>query len=77
VICPICRQAEIVDRLISVAFARGEFRLAVNHVPARICPHCEEAYLGEDIVVKLLQDADEMSKAGILENVIEYNYNGL
>jgi YgiT-type zinc finger domain-containing protein len=76
-ICPICRQTEIVDRRTRVIFARDEFQLVVKNVPARICPSCDEAYVGEDVVVKLLQDADKMSKAGILENVIEYKDNGL
>ena len=57
----------------SVNFERGEFRLVVNNVPARICPSCGEAYVDEEVAVKLLQDAEEMSKAGINDDVIEYN----
>ena len=71
--CLICRQAETVDGLTSVHFERGEMKLVVNSVPARICPNCGEAYVAEDIAVQLLRDAEEMSKAGILEDVIEYN----
>lgn len=72
-ICLICRQAEILDDLTSVLFERGEFRLVVNSVPARVCPNCGEAYVDEEIAVHLLQDADEMSKAGILDVVSEYS----
>ena len=72
-ICVICRQAEIVDGLTSVKFERGEMRLVVNNVPARICPRCEEAYVEEEVAAQLLRDAENTSKAGMLDNVIEYN----
>jgi len=72
-ICLICRQAETIDGLTTIHFERGEMKLTVNNVPARVCPSCEEAYVDEDVAVQLLQDAEEMSKAGVMENVIEYN----
>lgn len=72
-ICLICRQAEIVAGLTSVNFERGEFRLVVNKVPARICPACGEAYVDEKIAVQLLQVAEEASRVGVLECVVEYN----
>jgi len=71
--CLICRQAETIDGLTSVNFERGEMRLIVNHVPAHVCPSCGEAYVDEEVTLQLLQDAEEMSKAGILDGVIEYN----
>jgi YgiT-type zinc finger domain-containing protein len=72
-ICLICRQAEIVNGLTSVKFVRNEFRLVVNDVPARICPSCKEAYVGEDVTMQLLRNAEELFNAGVLEKVIEYN----
>ena len=71
-ICLICRMAETVDGLTTVHFERGEMRLVVNHVPARICPSCGEAYVEEDVAVKLLEEAEEMSAAGEFDDVIEY-----
>jgi len=72
-ICLICRQAEIVGGLTSVNFERGELKLTVNNVPARVCPGCGEAYVDEDVAVRLLRDAEEMSAAGMMEGVVEYN----
>ena len=72
-ICLICRQAELADGLTSVTFERDEMRLVVNHVPARICPSCGEAYVDEGVAVQLLQDAESMSAAGEMDEVIEYN----
>ena len=72
-ICLICRQTEIVAGLTSVNFERGEFRMVVNKVPARICPGCGEAYVDEKTAVQLLQDAEETSRAGVLDCVVEYN----
>ena len=71
-ICLICRQAEPVNGLTSVRFERGEMRLVINNVPARVCPSCGEAYVDEEVAVKLLRDAEEMSKAGISDDRQEY-----
>lgn len=71
--CLICRQTETIDGLTSVNFERGEMMLVVNNVPARVCPSCGEAYVDQEVAVKLLRDAEEMSRAGINNDVIEYN----
>jgi YgiT-type zinc finger domain-containing protein len=73
VICLICRQAETVDGLTSVHFERGEMKLMVKDVPARVCPSCGEAYVEEDVALRLLRGAEEMSKAGMLEAVRAYD----
>ena len=57
------------DGLTSVIFERGELRIVVNNVPAHICLSCGEAYVDEDIAVKLLLDAEEVSKTGKLDVV--------
>jgi YgiT-type zinc finger domain-containing protein len=72
-ICLICRMAEIIDGFTSVNFERGEIRLVVNRVPARICPNCGEAYVGEDIASQLLRIASQMSEAGVFEVECEYS----
>lgn len=71
-ICLVCRQAETVDGLASVHFERGEMRLTVNHVPSRICPSCGEAYVEEQVAVSLLRGAEEMSVAGEMDCVRDY-----
>jgi YgiT-type zinc finger domain-containing protein len=73
-ICLICRQAATVDGLTSVHFERGEVRLVVNHVPARICPSCGEAYVDEEVAVSLLRKADAMSAAGEMDGRVEYHH---
>jgi YgiT-type zinc finger domain-containing protein len=73
-ICLICRQAEILDGLTSISLERGEVRLVVNNIPARVCPNCGEAYVDELIAAQLLREAEEMSAAGILEYVREYDF---
>lgn len=76
-ICLICRQAETLDGLTSLHFERGEMRLVVNHVPARVCPSCGEAYVEESVAVKLLREAETMSAAGEMDAVIKYNGENL
>jgi len=72
-ICLICRQAETVDGLTSVHFERGEMRLVVNRIPARICPSCREAYVEADVALQLLRAAEAMSAAGEMDGEVEYN----
>ena len=73
-ICLICRKAETVEGLTHIEFARGEFRLIVKSVPARICPGCGETYAAEAIVVSkgaaaltidALAKAMNISKGGV------------
>ena len=71
-ICLICRQAELVDGLTTVHFERGELRLIVNNVPARLCPVCGEAYVEAEVAVHLLRDAEALSVAGELDGDIQY-----
>jgi len=72
-ICLICRQAEVVDGLTSAVFERGEMKFVINNVPARVCPSCGEAYVTQEVTVKLLQDAEELSAVGIMDAVREYD----
>lgn len=71
-ICLLCRQAETVDGVTSVCFERGEVRLVVNNVPARVCPSCGEAYVEEQVAVSLLREAEAMFAAGELDAVRNY-----
>ena len=72
-ICLICRQADVVYGLTSITFERGEMRLVISNVPANVCPSCGEAYVDEDIAIQLLQDGEEMSAAGAMDDVMEYS----
>jgi len=67
--CLVCRQAETTPGFTSVSFARGELRLAVDRVPAWICPHCGESYLEEDVAIRLLGDVEAISNKGNIEGV--------
>jgi YgiT-type zinc finger domain-containing protein len=71
-ICLICRQAKLVGGLTTVQLERGEIRLVVNDVPARICPDCGEAYLDVDVAERLLQTAEDRSSAGKMDEILEY-----
>lgn len=71
--CIICTQPEIVDGFTSVNFERGEFQLVINNVPARVCPNCREAYVSENVAIRLLQIAEEVMSQGIIDDAVEYS----
>lgn len=71
-ICLICRQGMTMEGLTSITFAREELKFVVNHVPARVCPHCGEAFIAQVVAERLLLDAEEKSRTGELDDVREY-----
>ena len=61
------------DGFTSVTFERDEMKFIVNNTPAHVCPSCGDAYVGEDVAVRLVRDAEEMSTAGMMDEVVEYD----
>ena len=73
-ICLVCRQADTVDGLTSVMFERGEIRLVINAVPARVCPQCGEAFVEEAVAVRLLEISEAVVASGDLDGAVEYDH---
>ena len=72
-ICLICRQGEIQDGFTSIELQRGDIYLMITHVPARVCLNCDEAYVEQEVAVRLLQSAEDTLDAGILDTQYEYS----
>ena len=70
--CLICRQVEIAIGFTSVTFERGEFRLVVNNIPARICPSCGDAYVDEEVATSLLRQVECISAEGVMDDAVGY-----
>lgn len=70
--CVICRQSQLVEGITSVNFERGEMRLVIDDVPAQVCPGCGEAHVSEDVAEQLLEGAEGIYQAGILEDRLGY-----
>ena len=70
--CLICRRAQLVQGMTDVTLQRNDRKIVVKSVPARICPGCGEAYVEEHVAVRLLNDAERVSKKGEHENQIEF-----
>jgi YgiT-type zinc finger domain-containing protein len=71
-ICLICRHAKMVEGMTSIIFERGKIQFGVSNVPAYICTSCGDAYVEADVAVKLLRDAEEISRAGIRDVIREF-----
>lgn len=72
-ICLICRKAQIVESFTTVEFERGEFKLVVNNVPARICPSCQESFVEEGVAARLLNMARQRFESGTLDTECKYS----
>ena len=70
--CLICREAELVGGQTSVHFERNEMKYVIHHVPAQVCPRCNEAYVNENVAETLLRMADEIFASGVIESITEY-----
>ena len=70
--CFICNQAGTKPSRTSVLLERGHLSLTITNVPARICPHCGEAYADEAVTVILLRQAEMMARAGMKVDMQEY-----
>jgi YgiT-type zinc finger domain-containing protein len=70
--CFICNHAETGTGRISVQLERGQVRLTINNVPARICPNCGETYAVESVAANLLRQAERLARAGTKVEACEY-----
>ena len=74
--CMLCNQAETLPGTTSVLLERDHLSLTVTDVPARICPHCGEAYADEIVASNLLRQAEKMTRAGMKVGVRTYQQAG-
>ena len=71
-ICLVCRNAQLLDGLVSINFERDEFKAVINLVPAQVCPACGEAYLAEEVTEEILSQAEKLSHEGMMEIIQDY-----
>jgi len=72
-ICLICRNAELIKGFASVELERDEIKLKIERVPALVCSACGEAYLEEDVTLRLLAEAEDMSDMGMIEGIRDFS----
>ncbi len=53
--CLVCKEFETEDGTTKVTLARGELKVRVKNIPARICPNCGEEYVDEKAAARLLK----------------------
>ena len=54
---------------------RGELRLLIKNVPARICPACGEAFSDKDVSIRILKEAEMLAVEGL--RIVERDYEYL
>ena len=70
--CVICRNGDTSPGTTTVTLQRGSLTLIVRGVPAAICKTCGEAYVDQASATRLLQTAEQASKAGIQVEIREF-----
>ena len=70
--CVICKHGETRDGFATVTFERNGATIVVKSVPAKVCGNCGEEYLDEEIVARLMEQAEEAARCGVQVHVREY-----
>ena len=73
--CMICDLADVVAGTTEVHLERGELRLLIKNVPARICPACGEAFSDKDVSIRILKEAEMLAVEGL--RIVERDYEYL
>lgn len=69
--CPICRQGATREATVTVALDRPVVRpgesttIVFRGVPAEVCDHCGEQYVGEEATSALLGQAHAAASSGV------------
>lgn len=71
-ICLVCRKAQTVDGLTSALFERGEMKLEITSIPARVCPDCGDAVVEENVALELLKGLEDLAGLGVKQEIREY-----
>lgn len=70
--CVICKQAEVRPGKATITLERGAATLVVKGVPARVCPNCGEEYVEDEVLKRLLKQAEEAARSGVQVDIREY-----
>ena len=70
--CVICKHGETELSTTTMTLERGGAVVAFKEVPAQVCTNCGEAYVDEEISVKLLSMAEQSVRDGIEIGVRKY-----
>ena len=70
--CVICKQGDTAVLTTTVTLERGDTVLVIRDVPADVCTNCGEAYVGEDVAVRLLEDVEAAVRDGIEIDIRRY-----
>jgi len=70
--CILCKKAETRPGLTDVTLERDGFRLVIKNTPTQICPNCGEAYAEEEVAMRLLAAAENLTDSAMLTDIQEY-----
>jgi len=70
--CVICKNGETRDGTATVTLERGGATIVVKSVPVQVCEICGEEYIDESVTARLMEQAEQAAKDGVLMDVREY-----
>ncbi|MFA6450012.1 MAG: type II toxin-antitoxin system MqsA family antitoxin [bacterium] len=70
--CVICKNGETREGLATVTLERNGATIVIKSVPAKVCDNCGEEYVNEEIMARLMEQAEEAARNGVQVDVREY-----
>lgn len=70
--CVICKHGETEPGTTTITLERETLVFVVRGVPAQVCDNCGEAYVDEEITLRLLETAEKEALAGAQVEVRDY-----
>jgi YgiT-type zinc finger domain-containing protein len=70
--CPLCRNGELQEGHADTSILREGLVLVIRDVPADICDNCGEQFFDAEVTDRLLDIAEEATRAGVFVDVRRY-----
>jgi YgiT-type zinc finger domain-containing protein len=63
--CVICKTGTTIPSTVTLTLERDNITIIFKRVPALVCGNCDEEYVNEETVDKLLQEVEQAAGTGI------------
>lgn len=69
--CPICKNGELQNGIVTVTLERGQAIVLIKRVPAKVCNNCASYFLNSETTRQVLQKAETSVQNGAELEVLQ------